>query len=453
MVPQAGPLFQMLADHGGDVGCLVLLAFSQVMVHPVARAVLGPKGLALAALVVFNDAVGGIQDVGGGAVVLLQPNDLRAGEMLLEVQDVLDGGAAEPVDALVVVAHHADVLVAAGQQTHQMELGHAGVLILVHQYITILLLIILQHIGIFPQQKHGVIDQIVEIHGTGLFQPGGVIPVDLGQQTGLGVLRGFHGLVRADELVLHAADLTHGGFDGQELIVHQQLLVDLFHGPLLVAGVIDGEALGEAQPVGVPPQHPHTGGVEGGGVHVRAHLLAQHSGQTGLQLPCRLVGEGDGQHVPGTGVLVPQQTLQPGSKGRAGFHRGLQSCQLCFAHRPGQPVGAMGLAEADDVGDTVDQHGGLAAARARQNQERALDGKHGLFLYRVQPAKLLFNESVAVFQKLIGHVHGNSLSRPGRKFSGQPHRYALSVNIIAQSLRQKKTSLPGIRRYGHRQPA
>ena len=42
------------------------------MVNFVTIAVLGPQGLALAAVVVLDDAIGRIQNVRGGTVVLLQ---------------------------------------------------------------------------------------------------------------------------------------------------------------------------------------------------------------------------------------------------------------------------------------------------------------------------------------------------------------------------------------------
>ena len=72
----------------------------------------GPERLAEAALVGGDDAGGGGEDVRGRAVVLLEADDLRAGEVLLEAQDVADLGAAPAVDRLVVVADAADVAVA-----------------------------------------------------------------------------------------------------------------------------------------------------------------------------------------------------------------------------------------------------------------------------------------------------------------------------------------------------
>src|SRR6185312_10784436 len=47
-------------------------------------------------------------------VIALEPDDLGAGKVVLEAQDVVDLGAAPAVDRLVVVADAADVLERAG---------------------------------------------------------------------------------------------------------------------------------------------------------------------------------------------------------------------------------------------------------------------------------------------------------------------------------------------------
>src|SRR3979490_2328807 len=49
------------------------------------------------------------QDVAGGTVVALEPNDLGAWKVVLEAQDVVDLRAAPAIDRLVVVADAADV--------------------------------------------------------------------------------------------------------------------------------------------------------------------------------------------------------------------------------------------------------------------------------------------------------------------------------------------------------
>src|SRR3981081_2625297 len=49
------------------------------------------------------------QDVAGGTVVALEPNDLGAWKVVLEAQDVVDLRAAPAIDRLVVIPDAADV--------------------------------------------------------------------------------------------------------------------------------------------------------------------------------------------------------------------------------------------------------------------------------------------------------------------------------------------------------
>ena len=56
--------------------------------HLVAVAPVGPERLSLAAGVVADHRVGRVQDVGGGAVVLLQPDRARAAVLLFKIEDV-----------------------------------------------------------------------------------------------------------------------------------------------------------------------------------------------------------------------------------------------------------------------------------------------------------------------------------------------------------------------------
>ena len=83
----------------------------------------GPQGLAEPAGVVGDQPVGGGEDVAGRAVVLLEPDDLRAGKVLLEAQDVGDLGAAPGIDRLVVVADAAQVAARLGEQPAAIRTG------------------------------------------------------------------------------------------------------------------------------------------------------------------------------------------------------------------------------------------------------------------------------------------------------------------------------------------
>jgi hypothetical protein len=118
---------------------------------------LGEQGLAETALIVGDQVAGGTEDMFGGAVVALEPDDLGAGEVLLEAQDVFDFRAAPAIDRLVVVADAADVGVAspagrwasaAADQAEPHVLRGVGVLVLVDQDESELALVLLEHVRI-----------------------------------------------------------------------------------------------------------------------------------------------------------------------------------------------------------------------------------------------------------------------------------------------------------------
>jgi hypothetical protein len=96
---------------------------------------IGEQRLAEAALVVGDEVGGGPRMCGGRAVVALEPDDLGAGEILVEAQDVVDLGAAPAIDRLVVVADAAEVLASAGPgpEPQPQILRDVGVLVLVDQ--------------------------------------------------------------------------------------------------------------------------------------------------------------------------------------------------------------------------------------------------------------------------------------------------------------------------------
>ena len=405
VVGQMSALFEVLADDVRDMAGLVLLVLGGVDLHLVALAVLGPEGLALALGVVLDDTVGGIQDIRRGAVILLKSDGPGAFIDALEVEDVLNGRAAEAVDALVVVAHDADVLFRAGEQAHEPELSHTGVLILVHQQIFVLVLVELPHVLVLRQQDDRLVDEVVEVEGTGLLELLFVGGVDLGRKSALRVPgRGLQGLGGADELVFPAAHLVDGAFDREELVVHAQLFVDSLHDPLGVVAVVDGKAAGVADLLGPAAENADAGRVEGGGEHLVALFPAQHPAQTLFQLTGGLVGKGDGHDVPAPDGVLPQHSVQPRRGIGAGHDGSAQGFHIVLRHLPGRPSGAVGRAEADEVGDAVDQHGGLSAACTREDEQRAVGGEHRLPLHIVQASELLFDIRITQSAELLCEI-------------------------------------------------
>jgi hypothetical protein len=77
--------------------------------HRLAIAELRPELLRLALAVVRDHGVGRAEDAVRGAVVLLERDRARVGEVALELEDVADVRASKLVDALVRVPDRAHV--------------------------------------------------------------------------------------------------------------------------------------------------------------------------------------------------------------------------------------------------------------------------------------------------------------------------------------------------------
>ena len=418
VVLPAAALGEIPQDLGRHVLGLVALVHGGVDLDLVAGGVVGPQLLALAALVVADHRVGGPQDVLGGAVVLLQPDDPGPLILVLKGEDVLDGGPPEAVDGLVVVAHHADVLPFPRQQGGQLVLEVVGVLILVDEHIAELVLVVTAHVLKVPQQTHRVQDQVVEVQGVGLPEAALILHVDPGDlgQAEIPRLFALGQVLRSGEHgILGPGDGGEHRPGGKGLIVDALVLQHILDHPLGVGGVVDGEGAVKAQLLDVPAQNLHAGGVEGGGPHVVGGG-AQHPLQPLLQLPGRLVCEGDGDDGPGHGGL---QLTQPFRLRFAVGERvggiGLQKGQVVLGHPAGHLVRVRAPAVFHQIGDAVDEHGGLAATRSGQQQQGAFRGQGGSALLRVQGGKVQLDDRPARPAKpqllfLIQHVLTRSFS-------------------------------------------
>ncbi len=119
-------------DLVGDPQGFVFRIRSFVQRDLVALARLGPEPFPDALGIVGDHGAGGLQDVLGRAVILLQPDGDGARKIPFEIQDVADVRAAPAIDGLILVADHRDVMAVSGQQAHQIVLAAIGVLVFVH---------------------------------------------------------------------------------------------------------------------------------------------------------------------------------------------------------------------------------------------------------------------------------------------------------------------------------
>ena len=158
-------------DFAGNKLPFVLLVIPGEIDDLVSLAVFRPQALAFPGSVVGNHLVGRFQNAHGGTVILLQADHPGIFVLLFKFQDVFDGGPPEFIDALVIVAHHADISISPGQQAAQHILGVVCVLVLVHQHIAELALVMLPHIAALLEQMDGLHDDVVKIHGPGPAHP------------------------------------------------------------------------------------------------------------------------------------------------------------------------------------------------------------------------------------------------------------------------------------------
>ena len=285
----------MGADEVAGVPGLIVAVERLEQGDRVPRPVVRPQRLGVPVRVVADDRRGGIEDLGGGPVVLLQLDDAGVRVVLLELEDVADVGAPPPVDGLVVVADHAEVPVALRQQAQQPVLDAIGVLVLVDEDVTEAILILGEHGRMVAEEHDRAHEQIVEVQGAALVEPALVGEVQPGEHfvaDGLrarGHGRGIH------ELVLGAADLReHSG--GRELpLVHVQRADHLAHHRPLVVRVVDQEPGVDADGRAGPAEHPAADRVERPHPHGAGDGRADQPLHASAHLAGGLVREGDGQ--------------------------------------------------------------------------------------------------------------------------------------------------------------
>ena len=274
---------------------LVFLAIRFDQGHWFAVAKIAPQ-LLLEQLGVDGDhVVGGAQDAAGGAVVLLQRDDLQLRVVERQTLEVFDRRAAPAVDALVVVADRREHRALAHQLLEQVVLHGVGVLVLVHQHITQGVLPFAARLGVLGQQAQRQADQVIEIDRT------------VGRQALL-VARHHH---RRDALVLVLGG-TRGLLGVQAHVLPQRdrplpalRLVGIHraagiaqHAEHIVA-VEDGELLFQPDPRALAAQDAHAQAVKGRDHQVLGRARADQGPGALAHFLRGLVGEGDGGDVFG----------------------------------------------------------------------------------------------------------------------------------------------------------
>ena len=132
------------------------IAIGRLQGQSLALLILAEHILVYLSFVLAYQAIGSLHDKLRGTVVLLQLKEARTLILLLEIEDVIDIGTTETVDALCIVSHHTDTSVLAGQLQDDLLLGVVRILILIDQHIAETLHIFLADILMVLKQQEGL---------------------------------------------------------------------------------------------------------------------------------------------------------------------------------------------------------------------------------------------------------------------------------------------------------
>ena len=313
---------------------------------------------------------------------------MAVGIVLLELEDVADVGTAPRVNGLVVVAHDHDVFVLLRQKPGDSILRMVRVLIFIHHDVTEALLVCLEHIGVVLQQQIRVHEQVIEVESVRSTQTLLQSRVDSGGHLPHRVNRLLLEITRHNKLVFRLGDAPHEGVYGKALRVDVELGHDFLVQALLIVGVVDGEALREAEALGVGAQHAHAHTVEGRDPHATAprpddalKALAHLSGG--------LVGEGDRKYFPRRHVQV--------------LH---------------------------EMGDAIGEHARLARACASEYQKRAFRALDSFGLRAIQRGDF-YGHRYLLLRTANGKCADAQRGR-ARKASRGRHRFMCRLRIVSQ---------------------
>jgi hypothetical protein len=317
-------------DLAGDIAGLGVLVLELGDRDLLAFAEVGPKVLLADAAVVGDHRIRRREDRLGGAVVLLQLQHRCFGEVVLKLEDVADVGPSKAINCLRVVADHRQVPISPAEQLEQPVLGVVGVLVLVDEDPAEALAVAAADVLEQLEHGHRPHQQVVEVHRVRLEHPALVEAVGLAdhllERPAPCLLVGL----RVDQLVLRVRDPRADRPRWIALGVDLELLEAALQHPQRVGLVVDRELAGVAEPLGLDPQQPGAGGVEGHHPHPPLDL-ADERGDPLAHLVGGLVGEGDREDL-----------VRP---------------RLARREQPGDPVG---------------EHPGLARPGAGQHQQRPL---------------------------------------------------------------------------------
>ena len=334
-----------------------------------------------------DQRVGGVDDLRRRTVVFLEPHDRGPRPAAGEFEDVRDLGTPPGIDRLVVVPHHAEAAVVAGQGRHDPLLDAAGVLIFIDEQVVKPRRLGLADFFMLGEEVVHHEQQVVEVNRARRSQGLLVTAVSRG-----GKLPGIsrvgrdrvEGGIGPHCRALPAADAVEQIAGAERGLRYLQLLEHLPRGRLLFAAVDDRKPAGEADPRGVPPEDANAERVDRGNLRLLVVLRLEQLAGAGEHLLRRLVGEGHGEDSRWT------------------------------------------RAAPDKMGDSGDDDAGLAGARPGEHQKRSHRRPDSLCLRRIEAGRRFLGSGGRV-----DRVHGTrNLPHADRVRLDAPRR-EVSISLLA----------------------
>src|SRR5690554_1381860 len=263
-------------------------------------------------LVLFYKTVGSIYDIFRRPVILFQLENACLRESRFELQNIIDIGSTERIDALCIITHYTYAVMLSGQLFYDEVLCKIGILILINQDELEPVPVVFQYIGIIAQQDIGIEQQVVEIHAVSCLEPVLIKPVDLMQ------LRSFGKSVVLDNLtvlcvhpggqqaVLCTRYLSMNRSGSVDLVVKLHLLDDESHQVGRIGSIEDGKIGSKPDPFGFASQHARKDGVERPHPKLPSLLLSHQLRNPRFHLAGSLVGKSEGQDIVWRESLLQQ---------------------------------------------------------------------------------------------------------------------------------------------------
>ena len=305
------PLVPEAPDRLGDEVRLLVLVPRAIDRGRLPLDILGPERLLLARDVVGDHRRRRGEDALGRAVVLLEADDLGAGIVLLEIEDVAHVGSPPPIDRLVRIAHDADVPMLLRERADDPILGAVRVLVLVDQDPLPEPAVPGQHLRHPVEEPDGEQEEVVEVH-----RPRGGEPLLVAAVHGRDLLlAGATGqllrLLHGQHLVLGVAQPVHEARRRRRPLVHVELAHAVPDHRQPVVLVVDHEVRRVPDVADMLAQDADARRVEGGDERRPHPRRPEQRFDPAAHLLGRLVGEGDGEDLPGVHAPGAQEVGDP----------------------------------------------------------------------------------------------------------------------------------------------